>query len=109
MRRLSVLIVVLSLLAVACGGLKKIPLTDAQKVYQGYWVSGTNFIEIFPDGSANLQDRGTKVTNGPIRFVENKIEIKLFGIGKEYSIDKAPAKDGSRWKMTLSGVEYTKK
>ena len=108
MKKVYIAILIILFSATACG-LKKIPLTGSQKVYQGYWVSGDNFIEIKADGSVNLKDGPTKVNNGPIRFKGNQIKIKFLGIGKEYTIDKAPNQIGGKWKMTLSGVTYTKR
>ena len=88
----------------------KTPLTEEQQIYAGKWVSNDGtYIQIYNNGGGDFKTSNSSVSGGKTTFIdENTFEIGLFGIKKEYNIDKSPYEENGEVKIKLDGFVYTK-
>ena len=93
--------------------------------YVGDWRGQSgNFsmtLSIAPDGTVNYERKeGTtgsisisnskSISNGKIsKFEGNDFEVKAFVVTTTFKVEKAPYRDGNRWKMVVEGVEVSRK
>ena len=100
----------LAVLAVALTACQaKTPLGPERAAYAGVW-SGADgsVVELFGDGSGNYRSGGTKVSGAAARFEGQTLSIKFAGIGRSFTVTKAPHPAGGRMVMVLDGIAYTR-
>jgi len=104
MKNLILTILLLAVLAIACGGGKPV----ASK-FQGDWVgeNGTT-LYMYADGKAGFRSGTKKVTGGSavIDDAEKTLTISLFGISETWKIEQEPSEAGE---MKLSGTIFRRK
>ncbi len=103
-KNLTIVLVVLAFLVLACGGGKPAP-----SEFQGNWVgSDGSTIYMNSDGGAGFKIGGKEVTGGGAEFDESgkSFTISLFGISQKFDIDEKPNEVGE---MKLNGVVYRKR
>lgn len=97
----------LSLLLAACG---KTPLDAAHAEYAGEWVArdGTR-VHLWSNGSGDFKGSNAEVKGAAARFIGDRLEIKLMGIGREFAITAPPKQVNGAWVMALDGQEFTRR
>ena len=95
------------LIAVACGGLEKIP--DDKQDYVGIWQNTHVFLSITPDARIDYQFKKGNVSKSiraPItQFKEHNFEVGAAGIKTTFVVSKPPYKEEGKWKMVVDGYE----
>ncbi len=107
---LAILIIALtSTLMVSCG--KKTPLNEKQLVYAGTWTApGNIMIKIAADGGGDFKMSNTSVSGGSVEFSDTTeaFKIGLFGIEKNFIVNKNPYSDEGNTVMVVNGITFTK-
>jgi len=89
------------------------PVPHAKASYVGQWQGGTMALEIRRDGYvhyARRSENGTTTINAPIqRFEGDNFVVGIGPLGTTFVVSKPPHLDGATWKMTVDGVELTRK
>lgn len=88
-------------------GCNKTPLDAAHAEYAGEWVArdGTR-LHLWSNGSGDFKGSNTEVTGAPAKFVGDRLEIKLVGIGPSFTVTAPPRKVNGDWVMVLDGQEF---
>jgi hypothetical protein len=109
MKKTLVLLFSIVALAAVIGCIKKVPLTDDQKVYAGKWVAddGT-FVTIFLDGGGDLKTSNTSITGGKATITADTVTIAMGPIKKDMKLTEKPKDAGGKLVMVLDGIKYTK-
>jgi len=101
--------VLLSLTLGACGQ----PVPPDKSPYVGEWTSPQMALLITQDGEvryARKQNGVSKTMKAPLKGFDG--DNFLVGVGpvtSTFSVGVAPHRDGDEWKMTVDGVELTRK
>ena len=94
------------------------PIPDDKKNYVGEWrgsfPGGTLQLSIAPDGTVNYERKeGSKsknISGGKIsKFEGDDFEVKVFLISTTFKVTEPPHQDGRSWKMTVDGVEVSRR
>lgn len=106
MRTLAVLAFAAGLLLAGCN---KTPLDAAHKDYAGEWVArdGTR-IHLWSNGTGDFKGSNTKVEGAAARFVGDRLEIKMLGLGREFRITAPPRQVAGAWVLVLDGEEFVR-
>ena len=99
----------LAMLLCACGN----PVPPEKTAYVGEWRSATMALQITQDGNVRYarKDKGvSRSMKGPLqRFEGNNVIVGIGPLSSTFSVSVAPHRDGDAWKMTVEGVELTKR
>ncbi len=99
------------LLALLFGCAKPVPPEKA--TYVGEWNGTAMALLITQDGSVayrRLVDGVNKSIDGPLKeFKGNNFVVGIGPISTTFSVTVPPHQEGTTWKMTVDGVELTKK
>jgi len=105
----SLLLVGLALFLAACGQ----PLPSDKSNYAGDWRSDIMQIIITQDGRvqyARSKGTGTTKVQGPIqKFEGNDFTVGFAFVTTKFVVSKPPTQEGGVWKMTVDGVELTRR
>ena len=94
---------------VSCGGIERQPLNESQLMYSGTWVApGDISFTISADGGGSFDFSNSKVTGGNVMFNDSGFKIGLFGIEKNFIINKGPYDDDGELKMIVNGIKFKK-
>ena len=106
---LQTLAISLAMLLYACGN----PVPPEKSAYVGEWRSPTMALLITQDGSVRYARKVKGVgrsMKGPLqRFEGNNLVVGIGPISSTLSVSIAPHRDGDAWKMTVEGVELTRR
>jgi hypothetical protein len=89
------------------------PVPPDKSNYVGEWASPNMALRITQDGNvryARTKDGVNKTMNGPMKGFEG--DSFVVGIGpmtSTFTVTAAPHKEGGTWRMTVDGVEMTRK
>lgn len=95
----------------ACGK----PLPADKAAYAGQWNGPKMEMLITADGRVdykreNVDGNGNTSVKAPIKeFVGNNLVVGLGPMATTFVVSAPPHQDGEAWKMTVDGVELTKK
>jgi len=93
-------------------------IPDDKKNYIGEWrgsLPGGSFrLSIAPDGSVNYERKeGSKsksISGGKIsKFEGDNFEVKVLLLSTTFKVDKPPHQNGRLWKMTVDGVDVSRR
>lgn len=94
------------------------PIPADKKDYIGDWrgqfPGGSLRLSIGPDGTVNYERKegstSKSISNGTIKkFDGNDFEVEAFIVSTTFKVEKPPYRDGPVWKMTVDGVEVSRK
>ncbi len=98
----------LAALLAACGA----PVPAAKAAYVGAWRSDRMQLLITADGYVRYERRngnGRTSINAPIqRFDGDNFVVGVGFMHTTFVVSRPPHRDGSRWKMTVDGVELVR-
>ena len=89
------------------------PLPEDKSNYAGEWNGGPTSLVITPEGRAIYQHKDgnmSKSLDAPVK--EFKGDNFVVGVGfmsTEFVVSAPPHEDGGVWKMTVDGIELTRK
>lgn len=99
---------IILLLLISCGT-KKTPLTESQLKYSGTWIApGDIFFKISADGGGSFNFSNTKVTGGNVMFTDSGFTIGIFGIEKDFVVNKEPFSDKGDINIVVNGIKFKK-
>jgi len=105
-------ILVLALLAMALGACGQ-PVPPDKSDYVGEWISPQTALSISQDGTiryAHKEKNVSKTVKTSLqRFEGNNLKVGFGPVSSTLTVSVAPHRDGDDWKMTVDGVELTKK
>lgn len=110
MRTVAGLLSILVALAL-CGCAKPIPAERA--AYVGEWQGSAMTLLITRDGSVayrRVEGGATTSIDGPLKeFEGDNFVVGVGPLSTKFAVSAAPHLDGKTWKMTVDGVELTRK
>lgn len=106
------LILAVSLLAAAPSFADPVPVPAAKAAYVGEWLGEKMRLNIRPDGHVEYKrDRPGKnlsLTVDLQGFNGDNFDVGTSLIRSTFVVSKPPHREGSKWKMTVDGVELTR-
>ena len=103
------LVPVLALLLCACGK----PVPPEKSAYVGEWRAAEMAILITQDGEVRYarKEKGkSRSMKAPLkRFEGDNFIVGLGPVSTTFAVSVAPHRDGDAWRMTVEGVELTRK
>jgi len=89
------------------------PVPADKEAYVGEWTGTAMALLITQDGSVayrRLQQGVKKSIDGPLKeFQGDNFVVGIGPVATTFVVSAPPHFDGTRWKMTVDGVELTKK
>lgn len=106
MRPLAVLATTVALTLTGCN---KTPLDVAHRDYAGEWVArdGTR-LHLWSNGTGDYMGPNTKVQGAAAKFVGDRLEIKMLGIGRAFRITTPPRLVDGAWVLVLDGEAFVR-
>lgn len=102
----------LSMLALALVGCAK-PIPPEKSDYVGEWRAPTMAILILPEGRVTYRRREggmSRSIDGPLKdFEGDDFVVGIGWIATTFIVSVPPHRDGTAWKMTVDGVELTRR
>jgi hypothetical protein len=84
-------ILIFPIILIFCAGcVRKAPLSDEQKIYQGEWISRSGdvlIVDYAGTGYLEYEDNGVSVTvkYGKVTIADGQLSISFMGIGKKFT------------------------
>ena len=104
---------VLAVLIVAVLAACAKPLPADKTAYAGQWSGLAMEMLVTPDGRVDykrITGNGTTSVNAPIKeFAGDNMIVGVGPMSTTFVVSKPPHQDGDAWKMTVDGVELTRK
>jgi hypothetical protein len=105
----QLLLSIIALALIACAK----PIPAEKSAYVGEWNGTAMALLITQDGSVayrRLYQGVNKSINGPLKeFQGDNFVVGVGPFATTFVVSAPPHQDGSNWKMTVDGVELTKK